>query len=205
VTTTRLVLLRHGQHEVGVVDGSLTAVGCGQGALLAVEVRATGSDIVVSSPLQRARETAAFLGQPYEIIDDLREFDFGPSAPSAEALIDERQDLTLWKAHDGFAGGETLAGFQARVARTLEALLHRYGDQRVLVCTHSGVLDAALRWAYGLGPDEDWLTEAAVRNASITELEVWRDGRHPRGAPRHTIIHRVGDVAYLPTELVTEM
>ena len=84
-------------------------------------------------------------------------------------------------------------------------LLHRYGDQRVLAFTHSGVLDAALRWAYGLGPDEDWLTEAAVRNASITELEVWRDGRHPRGAPRHTVIHRVGDVGHLPPALVTEM
>jgi broad specificity phosphatase PhoE len=205
VSATRLVLLRHGQHDVSVEDGSLTDVGTRQGVLLAAQVRPVATDIVVSSPLRRARETAEFLGQPYEILDGLREFDFGPAAPDAEALVDAREDLTLWRAADGFAGGETLAGFQARVAHVLELLLDRYGDQRVLAFTHSGVLDAALRWAYGLGVDEDWLTEAAVRNASITELEVWRDGRHPRGAPRHTVIQRVGDVGHLPSALVTEM
>jgi probable phosphoglycerate mutase len=188
------------------VDGPLTDVGARQSVLLAEELQIDpAADVVVSSPLRRARETTEYLGAAYEILDDLREFDFGPAAPTAEALIEAREDLTLWRAEDGFAGGETLAGFQGRVADVLEGILRRHACTRIFVFTHSGVLDAALRWAYGIGPEGDWLTEAAVRNASITELEVWREGRHPRGAPRHTVIHRIGDVAYLPRELITDM
>lgn len=205
MSSTRLVLVRHGQHDCSVENGPLTEVGRRQVVRLAAELRVSDEDVLVSSPLRRARETAACLRAAYAIVEGLREFDFGPVAPAAEALVERREDLMRWRADDGFAGGETLAGFQARVGETMESLTAAHAAGRVVASTHAGVLDAALRWAYGIGPTEDWVAEAVVRNASISELEVWREGRHGRGAPRHTVIHRVGDVAYLPPGLVTDI
>ena len=117
---------------------------------------------------------------PINVVEGLREFDFGPQAPAAEALIEARVDLTLWRASDGFSGGETIGSFQKRVNETMEQLVGAYEGRRVIVCTHAGFVDAAIRWAYGIGPDGDWLTEAEIANASITEFEHWLRGRHPR-------------------------
>jgi hypothetical protein len=68
---------------------------------------------------------------------------------------------------------------------------------RLILVVHSGVLDAIVRWAFGLGPDAAWTTEVAAPHASITELEYWPRGRHPAGAPRHTNLVRLGDVGHL--------
>lgn len=71
------------------------------------------------------------------------------------------------------------------------------------MCVHSGVIDAILRWAFGGTPDTAWTTEAMAPHASITELRHWPTGRHARGAPRYTVLVRVGDVGHLPADLVT--
>ena len=71
-------------------------------------------------------------------------------APSAEALIDAREDLALWKAADGFAGGETLAGFQARVAQVLE--LHAPPARRPACARLHALGCARCRVALGIRP-----------------------------------------------------
>jgi probable phosphoglycerate mutase len=205
VTSTRLVLVRHGQHDYTVEDGPLTDLGCRQARLVASALPGRDIDVLLCSPLRRAVETAQRFGRAFEPVDGLREFDFGPAAPAAEAMVERREDLALWRPDDGFADGETLAGFQARVGATMDELTRAHDGAGVVAVTHAGFLDAALRWAYGIGPAEAWVTEAAFRNASITELEVWTTGRHPRGAPRHTVIHRVGDASHLPRELWTDL
>lgn len=69
---------------------------------------------------------------------------------------------------------------------------------------HSGHR-ASPRWAYGLPHDADWVTEADLPNASITKVEHWPLGRHQAGVPRRMLIRRIGDVAHLPPELVTDI
>ena len=49
------------------------------------------------------------------------------------------------------------------------------------------------------------MTEASLPNASVTEIEHWPTGRRSGGAPRFTLVHRVGDVSHLPRELVTDI
>lgn len=71
------------------------------------------------------------------------------------------------------------------------------------MCVHSGVIDAILRSAFGGTPDTAWATEAMAPHAAITELRHWPTGRHARGAPRYTVLVRVGDVGHLPADLVT--
>jgi broad specificity phosphatase PhoE len=207
--STRLVLVRHGQHHtIGTSqahDEGLTALGVRQAELTAAALPLETDDVLVASSLRRAQETARAFGRSFDALDGLREMDFGVHAPSTEEMVEERLDLALWRPEHGFPGGETLRAFQTRVAATLERLVRDNLGRRVVAVTHSGFLDGAIRWAYGATPESDWTTESPVWNASITELEHWPLGRYEGGAPRFTFLVRVGDVSHLPAELVTEI
>jgi broad specificity phosphatase PhoE len=202
-SSTRLLLLRHGQQDIASEDGELTRIGERQASILAGSLALDPDDVVVASPRRRALATAAFLRDDVVVVAGLAEIEFGPAAPPLAEIVEERHDLALWRAGHGFGGGETLGDLQRRVASVLEGLVARWPVRRIIACTHAGVIDASLRWAYGLPADADWVTEAELPHASITELEHWPKGRHAAGAPRHTLIRRIGDVAHLPPELVT--
>ncbi|MFP5218945.1 MAG: bifunctional RNase H/acid phosphatase, partial [Actinomycetes bacterium] len=85
---TTTLLLRHGQTPLsvekrfsGVGDPELTAAGREMAAAAAVRLARSGADAVVSSPLRRARQTAALvaeaLGVDVAADEGLRETDFG--------------------------------------------------------------------------------------------------------------------------------
>jgi broad specificity phosphatase PhoE len=164
-------------------------------------VSLTAADLFVSSSRLRARQTADALGPAAEVIDDLDEYRFGADWNWQRA--DQREDLVLWRPEDR-AGDESMAEFQDRVDRVLDDLVKRDPPGRVVMFVHSGVIDAVLRWAFGITPDTAWTTEATVAHASITELRHWPNGRHPRGAPRYTVLVRVGDTGHLPADLITD-
>ena len=197
----RLLLVRHGEQVRTGDDGPLTERGERQVRLLAAVLALGPDDLLVASPLRRARQTAAAFARPARVYDDLCEFRFGPSWRWEQA--DRREDLALWRPQDRVAGGESMAEFQTRIDAAL-AELAGTGAPRIVVCVHSGVIDAALRWAFGATAGTPWTTEAELPHASVTELWHWPTGRHPRGAPRHTLLVRLGDVGYLPAELVTD-
>ena len=195
-----LVLIRHGEQERIGQDGPLTALGREQAAALAAPISLTPEDVLVSSSRQRARQTAAYLGSVVEVIDDLDEYRFGPDWNWEQG--DRREDLVLWRPEDR-SGDESMAEFQQRIDRAVGELVARNPAGRIILCIHSGVIDAILRWAFGIAPDVAWTTEAAVGHASITELWHWPTGRHVRGAPRHTMLVRVGDVSHLAAGMIT--
>jgi broad specificity phosphatase PhoE len=141
----------------------------------------------------------------FSVLDDLEEFRFGPAAPETRQMVEQRADLTLWRSDHGFPGGETLGEFQARVGRVLEGLVRDHLGGSVVAVTHSGFIDAALRWVYRVSSDADWTTEEVLPNASITEIEHWPSGRHPQGAPVFSLVHRVGDVSHLTDDQITDI
>ncbi|HZJ66973.1 MAG TPA: histidine phosphatase family protein, partial [Kofleriaceae bacterium] len=196
-----LVMVRHGEQERTGQDGPLTARGLRQAAAVASAVSLAASDLLVSSSRLRARQTAAAIAAGAEVIDDLDEYRFGPDWTWQHA--ETREDLLLWQP-DHHAGGETMAEFQQRIDRVMESLVRREAPRRILLCVHSGVIDAIVRWAFGITPDVPWTTEVNLPHASITELQHWHAGRHPRGAPRHTLLIRVGDVAHLAVDIRSE-
>jgi broad specificity phosphatase PhoE len=197
----RILVVRHAQQQRDGDDGPLTALGEAQAAATAPAVDLTSSDRLVSSNLLRAVETATALGRSPERFRDLDEFRFGQQWSWAQA--DDREDLALWRPEDRVAGGESLHEFQARVEGALRALLRDPPTGRLVLVVHSGVLDAVVRWAFGLGPDTAWTTEVSAPHASITEFEHWPKGRHPTGAPRHTVLVRLGDISHLPPDLIS--
>lgn len=208
---TRLYLVRHGQARAG--DGSydettpLSELGHLQAARLADALTAgVLPTAVYASPYPRALETAApvcrRLGVQPVIDPDLAEFQLGTGTFES---IQQRLDLVVWRPeHRGVEDGETLGGFSARVAGFCDEVVGRHQRESVAVFAHSGTIDAAIRWALGFPPDSLWQHEFDLTTASVTEIEFWPHGRTHGGAPRYSVIQRVGDVAHLD-DLVSDL
>lgn len=218
LTPTTFILVRHAQMQAGGHNGGLSETGRRQAAAVVTAIDWTRVDHIIASPLRRTVETAEAFGREFELDARLAEFEFGEAWPSPQETNAERLNLVLWRAEHGRPGGDTLGGFQARVAAAFDGLAMRHGGRRLVVVTHSGTIDAALRWAYNLPHDADWMTEADCVNASITEIAHWPRGRFAPeladagtgrllvpGAPRYWLVRRVADRHHLPTELVTDM
>jgi uncharacterized phosphatase len=157
LTKTTIGLLRHGQTNwnidfrlQGVTDIPLNETGIEQ-AKVAGQVLSTAADfgqswdLILSSPLSRARDTAlmvsAALGiEGVDIEDLLLERSFG----EAEGLSHEE-----WKAKyddtNHVPGGETLEQLEARAWILLRQLAENYSGKRVLTVSHGALIRTLLR------------------------------------------------------------
>lgn len=157
-----LWLLRHGQTEwsksgqyTGRTDLELTETGVRQAREAGERIRQMGLsfDLVLSSPMVRARRTAelAGLGEP-EIVEDAREWDYGDYEGLRSAdLRKENPSYVLWDS--GVPNGETLAEVGARADRIIERVRAEVpeGGNAVLVAHGHFSRIIAARWI-GLAP-----------------------------------------------------
>lgn len=154
-----LWLVRHGQTEwsesgqhTGVTDIPLTDTGQRQAAALCRVLDRQRFDLVLTSPMTRARETARIAGfADAEVDEDLREWDYGEYEGLTSAQIHEqRPGWTIWNGTP--PGGETAEEVEARARRVLERL--ESVDGRALAFAHGHILRVVAAVALGLhGPD----------------------------------------------------
>ncbi len=180
--TTTFHLVRHGSHDRldHMLCGRMGGVRLGESGRAeaqAAAARLAGDALaaVVSSPLERCRETADAIaaGHGLEVALDpaFLELDFGDwtgrSFPELEA--DPRWDP--WNSRRSLnrpPGGESLGEAQMRGVRGLEQLRARHPDQAVAVVTHSDIIKALT--AHVLGLNLDLYHRFDVDPASITTL-----------------------------------
>ncbi len=102
--------------------------------------------LVLCSPLRRARETCELAGfsSAAEIVDDLREWDYGEyEGLTTPEIRSERPDWVLWR--DGCPGGEVPEQVGARADRVLDRVRGSDGD--VVLFAHGHILRViAARW-----------------------------------------------------------
>lgn len=164
-------LIRHGATEwsiSGQHTGStdLPLVPAGEEAARALARRLAGIEFarVLTSPLQRARRTAelAGFGNRLEVVDDLREWEYGEYEGRTTPDIREQRDgWTIWD--DGAPGGETAADVGARVDRVIADV--RRTDGTVAVFAHGHLLRVfGARWC-------DWAPEEG-RHLALTTAAV---------------------------------
>lgn len=176
-----LILVRHGRTAAnaagllqGRADHPLDEVGQAQAARIAVALGDV--DRVVSSPLLRARETAAHLGRAVEIDDRWSELDYGEfeGRPLHEVSA---QDWARWRADPHFAppGGESLLALHERVCAALVDLADAARRDTVVVVAHVSPIKSAVAWALGAGVELSW--RITVDQASISRVVIG-----PRGA-----------------------
>lgn len=175
-----LSLVRHARTEAnaggrlqGRLDLPLDEVGEGQAAGLPTLVH--GIDRLITSPLQRARQTAAVFGVEAEYDDRWLEVAYGPF--EGQRISDLPQDVwRRWITDIDYApdGAETLRAMGERVAGALEELAAEAEDRHVVVVTHATPVKAAMAWA--LGVDLRIAARTWVDQGSVTRIIV-RDGR----------------------------
>ena len=123
-------------------------------------------DVVVSSPLRRARQTAEAFGRPVEIDDRWLELAYGEyeGTPHSEVPSEVWQ---RWRSDPEFTpvGGESLAALDARVRGACADLVERASRQDVVVVSHVSPMKSAVAWALGVGVEISFnchLDQAAV-------------------------------------------
>lgn len=186
---TRVILLRHGQTPASVRrlysgrgNPSLTDLGREQAAEAAELLRLTPIDAVLSSPLDRARQTAdavaAGRGLTVEIEDALIETDFGAweGLSFGEARDRDPELHARWLGDTAVAapGGESFDEVHSRVAALLERVTGEHAGRTVLLVSHVTPIKTALRIALDVGPQ--LLYRLHLDLASISIADFYPDG-----------------------------
>jgi broad specificity phosphatase PhoE len=171
-----LILARHGRTQAnargllqGHLDLPLDEVGEQQAA--AIGRRLGKVDAVITSPLLRARQTAAHVDGPLTVDERWIELDYG--ALDGVPLTDvPRETWAKWRADVTFApgGGESILALMGRVTPALEELADMAAAGTVVVVTHVSPIKAALAWALGAPAETSWrshLDQAALTRISF--------------------------------------
>jgi broad specificity phosphatase PhoE len=185
----RLLLVRHGRTRSnaegryqGTIDTPLDEVGLAQAHALDAQLP-RDLDLVLASPLRRARETAEILcaarGLPLAIEPGFRERGVGVYEGLTTAEIRERFP-DLWARgiarswDEAPPGGEPIGALVARVATALAGVRDAYAGRRVVLIAH-GFVAKAVR-AICLGRADDWF-QWQLDNAAVLDVQI------PEGPP----------------------
>jgi probable phosphoglycerate mutase len=187
----RVVLVRHGQTEwsrsgrhTGDTDIPLTEEGRVQARAVTPRLQGHTFAQVLSSPLQRARDTCSLsgFGDQAVIDEDLREWNYGDYEGITTASIREtRPDWLLWR--DGCPGGDSPESISLRADRVVARL--RAAGGHCLVYSHGHFLRVlAARWVnLPVSAGSVLRLDTATVSSLSWEREVpvirrWNDDRH---------------------------
>jgi broad specificity phosphatase PhoE len=179
-----IVFVRHGQTEVnregrfqGRLDPPLTELGVEQARLVAQGLAGCGAQLVLTSPLQRAADTAraiaGVVGAPVEIDERLVEVDYGEWDGQPLGSV-SRAQWARWRDDATFTppGGESLLEVAERVAKFCAELLR--SDSTIVAVSHVSPIKAAVAWALGTDTDATWRMHLDV--ASVSRIDRRGDG-----------------------------
>lgn len=200
----KILLIRHGQNDwvgkrlAGRTPGvHLNENGRREAEMLADRLTRSDVDIHVlySSPLERARETAAPLAErlkmEVQILDGVAEVEYGQwTGRSLDDLKDEARWPTVLYRPSGarFPGGETMRAMQNRAVEAIEHVASQLEEkQTAVVFSHSDVIKAIL--AHYAGIHFDLFQRLVVSPASISIVGFGDHG---------PIVIQLNDTAHVP-------
>jgi broad specificity phosphatase PhoE len=148
-----ILLVRHGEtawsvsgQHTSTTDVPLTDAGRRRAQALGARLAERELALVLTSPMRRARDTAALagLGDRAEVTEDLHEVAYGSYEGRTTAEIrEERPGWDLWR--DGTPDGEALDAAGARCDRVIARALEAGGD--VALVAHGHILRVlGARW-----------------------------------------------------------
>ncbi|WP_282060618.1 histidine phosphatase family protein [Bacillus pumilus] len=175
---TTICLVRHGETDwnaakriQGRTDIPLNDTGKWQAEQTGLYLKNARWDVVISSPLTRAKETAHLIlkhvDAPLVIMDDFIERDYG----DAEGMsFEERQKLFPDKQYPNMEPLETI---QDRMVEGIEKVRAAYPNQQVLIVAHGAAIHALLTT---LADEHLGLENTRLVNACLNYVE-WKDGK----------------------------
>ena len=175
-----LYVVRHGEtiwnkerKVQGITDVPLTDKGMSEAKKLQALVNTLSIDVVISSPLKRAKETAKILVDsklPINTDDRIKERDWGLNEG---ALIDNVDKWDCWDVilNTKVQNIESIQDFMYRVSDFIEDIKIRYKDKNVLIVTHSAV-SRVIYYLLGTIPKDANLSRISIPNLRIMEYKI---------------------------------
>jgi probable phosphoglycerate mutase len=182
---TLLLLIRHGENEytrTGKLAGwtkgvHLNAEGQKQAQTLAERLAKAPLKAIYSSPLERARETAAPLAKAHRlrvrVVNDLGEVGYGAwQGKSLKRLARTKLWRTVQHLPSAmeFPQGETFRSVQARAVNALERLVRAHAKDMIAVVSHGDVIKLIV--AHYLGVPLDLFQRLMINTASLSVLRL---------------------------------
>lgn len=211
MNNTKILLIRHGETAwnavrrlQGHIDIALNAEGERQAQALANALAGEGVDLIVSSDLQRAYQTAQAVAMHYDhatVHTDpaLRERAYGVFEGMLYTEVEQQypHDFALWQARDidavmpaGDRVAESFRQFYQRATGAIAKWATTHPGQTMVLVAHGGVLECAYREAVGMQLDSP--RDFQVKNASINRFH-WANGK--------LVLDSWGEVAHLAVAL----
>lgn len=180
--TVTILLIRHAAHsQLGRVlsgrsgDAPLSPAGRDQATRLAARLGGVGLGAVHTSPVRRARETAAAIAAACDLAPQvaapLEEIDLGAWEGRSFAELDGDPEWDAWNSHRAAAvppGGEPMRAVQERVMAHLREVAAKAAHAVVAMVSHADVIRAAVAGVLGLSLDR--LLAFDVDPASVTRI-----------------------------------
>ena len=175
----KLYIARHGEtpwnvenRVSGRTDVPLTEKGVEQARLLAHSVMGKGIQVIIASPLLRARQTAQAvseaIGVPIELDERLIELDFGSFEGGPRS--DPEFQYTRAQFPTRYPGGESAFQLAHRVYSCLEDVKRKYAGKTILLVCHGGVCRMVRSYFMDLSNDE--YSYYFAPNAELVEYDM---------------------------------
>lgn len=185
----RIILLRHGENPANItkefsykkIDYPLTEKGVIQAQQTAAALVGRGIQAIYTSPLIRAQQTAAIVGEVLGLTplveEAFREFNVGTLEdvpPSDETWDQYHRVIHAWmegRAEVSFPGGENRTQLWDRYQKGLRKVIQAHPDRTVLIAGHGGIFTSTLPTLCPGVHIRD-LFKHENHNASLTEVDV---------------------------------
>lgn len=175
-----VLITRHGQTEwnvlkkiQGKVDIELNETGIDQARITADSLINEEIDLIISSPLKRALQTAQIINEnknvPIIIDDRISERNFG-EYEGVETTSFDFNSLWNYKNDIKYGSAESMKELFDRVYEFLDELKIKYKDKKVLLVTHGGISIPMQCYFNGI-PDTECLFPLCIRNCEVIKFE----------------------------------
>ena len=172
----KVYIVRHGQvphnalHQYNTTDEDLTEYGVSQAVELSEKIKNKHFDIIISSPLTRAKHTAEIIANNREIFFDDRIRERSCGSLSGQPLeVTNREEYWNYYTTIQYGTSENIQEFFKRVYNFLDELKTK-DYKSVLIVAHSGVSKAFNGYFEGI-QDGKFLNRG-LKNCEVKEYEL---------------------------------
>ena len=174
----KIYYVRHGQTDLnlakkmqgGGTEKELNETGVSQAYNTKKELENVKYDLVICSPMKRAKQTAEIIneGRDIPIITDERKL-----GDYEGRDVTEEMENNIWdyKLNYNIPNGENLHDFEKRIDEFFDDIKEKYHDKSVLIVAHGGIAKVIKAHLYGM-PESQNLAEISMNNCEIIETEI---------------------------------
>ena len=186
---TEITIIRHGetiwnaqQRIQGHRNSKLSENGIRQAGLVAKALVKREFDVLISSDLERAAETAGIINKllqlPLEYNKNMRERSFGIVEGMTLAEMKEKfpREYRSYKEREPgfkFSGGESIEQLFNRVTSEIEAIARKFENKKVLIVSHGLVLETMMYKTFNIKLNSPRVF--SINNSSISSFYIDRD------------------------------